>query len=67
VDTNDSLPATPGTDPVLEAMPAKSVQRRRRFTIEQERQIVKDALASGESFSVAAGRHNVNANLLFKW
>ena len=69
MDTNDSLPTTPSNDPASapEATPAKSVQRRRRFTTEQKRQIVADALASGESFSVAARRHNVNANLLFKW
>ncbi len=69
MDTNDSLPTTPSTDPapVPEATPAKSLQRRRRFTMEQKRQIVEDALASGESFSIAARRHNVNANLLFKW
>ena len=69
MDTNDSLPTTPSTDPapVPEATPARSVRRRRRFTIEQKRQIVQDTLASGESFSAAARRQNVNANLLFKW
>ena len=69
MDTNDSLPTTPSTDPAPapETPPTKSVQRRRRFTSEQKRQIVEDALASGESFSVAARRHNINANLLFKW
>jgi transposase len=67
VDTNDSLPTTHCTDPTPGALPAKSVQRRRRFTAKQKRQIVEDALASGGSFSVAARRHNVNANLLFKW
>ena len=69
MDTNDSLPTTPSTDPAPahETPPAKSVQRRRRFTAEQKRRIVEDTLASGESFSVAARRHDVNANLLFKW
>ncbi len=69
MDTIDSLPTTPSTDPARasEGTPAKSLQRRRRFTMEQKRQIVEDALASGESFSIAARRHNVNANLLFKW
>jgi transposase len=69
MDTNDSLPTTPSTGPApaSEAPPAKSVQRRRRFNTDQKRRIVEDTLASGESFSVAARRHNVNANLLFKW
>ena len=69
MDTNDSLPTTLSTDPAPapETPPAKSVQRRRRFTTEQKRRIVEDTLVSGESFSVAARRHNVNANLLFKW
>ena len=59
MDTNDSLPTTPSPDPAPapEATPAKSVQRRRRFIIEQKRRIVEDALASGESFSVAARHH----------
>ena len=69
MDTNGSLPTTPTADsaPVSEDPPAKSVQWRRRFTMEQKRQIVEDALANGESFSVAARRHDLNANLLFKW
>lgn len=69
MDTNDPLPTTPGAHPASapETTPSNPVQRRRRFTNEQKRQIVEDALASRESFSVAARRHNVNANLLFKW
>lgn len=69
MDTNDSLPTTPNSDTEAQAQAvhAKPVQRRRRFSREEKRQIVQDALASGESFSLAARRHNLNANLLFKW
>ncbi|PLW66785.1 IS66-like element accessory protein TnpA [Pseudohalioglobus lutimaris] len=69
MDTSNSLYHTPNTgpEPEPEAEPAKPVQKRRRFSIEQKRHIVEDALASGDSFSIAARRHNINTNLLFKW
>jgi transposase len=68
VDTNDSLYTDPEpcTEPVANAEPTKSVQRRRKFSTQQKRRIVEDALASGESISIAARRHNINTNLLFK-
>ena len=69
MDTNSFLPNTPNaeSEPVSDAIPDKSVQRRRTFSREQKRRIVQDVLSSGESFSIAARRHNVNTNLLFKW
>jgi transposase len=40
---------------------------RRRWTAEQKRRIVDETRAPGSSASVVARRHDVNANLLFKW
>jgi transposase len=40
---------------------------RRRWTAEQKRQIVEETRAAGSSVSVVARRHDINANLLFKW
>ena len=52
---------------VGETAEAKPTKRRRKFSIEQKRKIVEEALSSDDSFSVVARRHNVNTNLLFKW
>lgn len=67
--TNDTLytDTKAGEEPKVRTAPVKPIQQRRRFTLEQKRRIVEDALSSGESFAVAARRHNLNANLLFKW
>jgi transposase len=40
---------------------------RRRWTAEEKRQIVEETTAPGSSVSVVARRHDLNANLLFKW
>jgi len=41
--------------------------RRRRWTAEEKRRIVEETRAPGCSVSVVARRHDINANLLFKW
>ena len=41
--------------------------RRRRWTAEEKRRIVEETRAPGSSVSVVARRHDINANLLFKW
>jgi transposase len=41
--------------------------RRRRWTAEEKRRIVDETRAPGSSVSVVARRHDINANLLFKW
>jgi len=41
--------------------------RRRRYTLAFKRQVVEETLADGESVSVVARRHDLNANLLFNW
>lgn len=40
---------------------------RRRWTAEEKRRIVEETRAAGCSVSVVARRHDINANLLFKW
>jgi transposase len=40
---------------------------RRRWTAEEKRRIVEETRAPGSSVSVVARRHDINANLLFKW
>lgn len=42
-------------------------RRRRRWAAEQKRRIVEETRAPGASVSVVARRHDLNANLLFKW
>lgn len=41
--------------------------RRRRYTLAFKRQVVEETLEEGESVSVVARRHDLNANLLFTW
>jgi len=41
--------------------------RRRRYTLAFKRQVVEETLAGGESVSLVARRHDLNANLLFNW
>jgi transposase len=40
---------------------------RRRWTAEEKRRIVEETRAPGASVSEVARRHDINANLLFKW
>jgi len=42
-------------------------RHRRRYTAAFRRQVVEETLAGGESVSVVARRHDLNANLLFTW
>ena len=41
--------------------------RRRRWTTEEKLRIVDETLRSGESISIAARRHGVAPNLLYRW
>ena len=47
--------------------PVKTTTGRRRYTKSLKRQIVEECLAGNDSASVVARRHDINANLLFKW
>ena len=41
--------------------------QRRRYSLAFKQQVVAEMLAGQESVSVIARRHDINANLLFKW
>jgi len=40
---------------------------RRQFSADFKRRIVAETYAAGTSVSVVARRHDINANLLFRW
>jgi|SRR5579862_2678998 len=40
---------------------------RREYTRELKLQVVKDSFVPGSSASIAARRHNINANVVFRW
>ena len=44
-----------------------AIQRRKRRSLEQKLQIVRETLQSHESVAVIARRHGVNANQVFAW
>ena len=41
--------------------------KRRRWSLEARQRIVAEALAPGASVAAVARRHDLNANLIFKW
>jgi transposase len=41
--------------------------RRRRFTNEEKRQFIAEAMAAGESMSSVGRRHGLSVSLLFRW
>ncbi len=45
----------------------KAVVKRRRYTPEFRRRVVKEALAPGASVSAVALKHRINTNMLFTW
>ncbi len=47
--------------------PVKPIVKRRKYSKALKRQIVEECLAGNDSASVVARRHDINANLLFKW
>lgn len=48
-------------------MDTKPKQQRRRFTDAFRRRVVEETLTGTDSVSVVARRHDLNANLVFKW
>lgn len=53
-------------DPV-KIRPIKPTVKRRQYSKSLKRQIVEECLAGNDSAAVVAHRHDINANLLFKW
>jgi len=47
--------------------PVKPIVKRRKYSKALKRQIVEECLSGNDSASVVARRHDINANLLFKW
>ena len=47
--------------------PVKTTTGRRRYSKALKRQIVEECLTGHDSASIVARRHDINANLLFKW
>lgn len=54
-------------DQLAVASGGEAGSRRRRYSEAERRRIVEETYAPGESVSVVARRHDVNANLVFKW
>jgi len=44
-----------------------SVQRRRRWSVEEKRNIVQETFLPGMNLSIAARKHGINPSQLFKW
>jgi transposase len=51
----------------IEVIERPQLGRRRRFTAEEKRQLVAEALAPGSSISLVARRHEIASSLLFRW
>jgi transposase len=52
---------------VVEGEAKQAVLRRRRYTGEFKRLVVKETLAPGASVSAVALKHRLNTNMLFTW
>jgi transposase len=52
---------------VKAAVPARKRGVYRSHSVEQKRRIVLECLTSGDSVSIVARRHDMNANQLFHW
>jgi len=52
---------------VMEGGAKQAVVRRRRYTAEFRRLVVKETLAPGASVSAVALEHRLNTNMLFTW
>ena len=50
-----------------DASPQRSNRTYRRWPMEQKRKIVAETYLSGQSVSIVARRHDVNANQVFRW
>ena len=48
-------------------LPGPMPGRRRRFTSEEKRQFITQAMAPGESMSSVGRRHGLSVSLLFRW
>jgi transposase len=51
----------------IEVMEGQQPGRRRRFTAEEKRRLVTEAVAAGSSVSLVARRNGISSSLLFRW
>jgi transposase len=51
----------------IEVIEGPQPVRRRRFTAEEKRRLVAEALSPGSSVSLVARRHGISSSLLFRW
>jgi transposase len=58
---------TPGEEDTLAGQPGPLPGRRRRFSNEEKRQFLQEAMASGESMSSVGRRYGLSVSLLFRW
>jgi transposase len=67
----DVLPPPPPPPPdaldVQSALPGPLPGRRRRFSNEEKRQFLREAMGSGESMSSVGRRYGLSVSLLFRW
>jgi transposase len=65
----DGADAASTSDAVAAAgdLPGPMPGRRRRFTSEEKRQFIAQAMAPGESMSSVGRRHGLSVSLLFRW
>lgn len=51
----------------IEVIEGPQAGRRRRFTAEEKRRLVAEAVAPGSSVSLVARRNGISSSLLFRW
>jgi transposase len=51
----------------IEVIEGPQPGRRRRFTAEEKRRLVTEAVAAGSSVSLVARRNGISSSLLFRW
>lgn len=64
---NQPNPAELGDLQRTQDLPGPLPGRRRRFTSEEKRQFIKQAMSPGESMSSVGRRHGLSVSLLFRW
>ena len=67
--SNLDHPAADSTESVTrtQEIPGPMPGRRRRFTSDEKRQFIGEAMAPGESMSSVGRRHGLSVSLLFRW
>jgi transposase len=56
-----------GLNAEVDVIPAAREGRRRRFSAEEKRKIVEEAVAPGQSVSAVSRRYGISPSMLFRW